>query len=143
MDKYDASNDHYCYPNSFILKNKLGITDAATLELAERDITNLTIDNIHFAPPPYDLNYLCHLHHTLFAALYEWAGKVRTIDITKGGTRFCHYARIVPEAGKLFKTLAQQHWLADLPRSRFCAALAEYYCEFNMIHPFREGNGRI
>ncbi|MDC7813298.1 hypothetical protein PQT43_01450 [Pseudomonas sp. BLCC-B112] len=43
MDKYDASHDHYCYPASSVLKNKLNIQEMAALEAAERDITALTV----------------------------------------------------------------------------------------------------
>lgn len=143
MDKYDASNDHYCYPDSSVLKNKLNIKNAAILELAERDITNLTIDKVFYAPPPYNIHYFQKLHALLFSDLYDWAGEIRTVDIAKGGTRFCTCGRIFPETEKLFNKLAQDLWLGDLVKPDFCKKLAEYYCEFNMIHPFREGNGRI
>lgn len=113
------------------------------LELAERDITNLTIDNIFFSPAPYDISYLQYLHFLLFSELYEFAGQIRTVDIAKGGTRFCNCGRIIPEINKLFYCLAQEQWFNGLPRDEICKKLAEYYCEFNMIHPFREGNGRV
>lgn len=43
MDKYDAISDHYCYKDTFVLKNKLNIRDVETLEKAEREITAITI----------------------------------------------------------------------------------------------------
>jgi len=42
MDKYDAGNDPYCYPNTPVLKNKLGITDEKVFEEAERKITEIS-----------------------------------------------------------------------------------------------------
>lgn len=143
MDKYDASNDHYCYPDSGVLRNLLNIRDEEVLSEAERDITSLRIDDVYFTPPPYNLGYLQRLHATLFTDLFGWAGQIRTVDIAKGGTRFCHCNRIIPETDKLFSKLAGEQWLAGLSRAEICPKLAEYYCEFNMIHPFREGNGRV
>ncbi|MHC8287525.1 putative adenosine monophosphate-protein transferase Fic [Pseudomonas sp. XS1P51] len=143
MDRYDAANDHYCYPGGGVLKNKLNIKDADKLELAERDITNKTIDLVSYQPPPYGLEYLQGIHSTLFSPLYEWAGSVRDVSIAKGGTVFCISSRVEPEAEKLFSRLAGDRWLSGLSKKEFCAALAEYYCEINMIHPFREGNGRV
>ena len=66
MDKYDASNDHYCYQGTVTLKNKLNIRDMELLEKAERDITVITAQRIVFNRPPYDLKYMQHLHFQLF-----------------------------------------------------------------------------
>lgn len=143
MDKYDAANDHYCYPGTAILKNRLNIRDMDTLESAEREITAITARKIVFSHPPYDLDYMSRLHRQLFSELYEWAGKLRSVDIAKGGTRFCNLGRIVAEANKLFTKLGSDNWLSNLSKDDFCDKAAEYYCEFNMIHPFREGNGRV
>lgn len=143
MDKYDASNDHYCYRDTVTLKNKLNIIDMEMLERAERDITAITARRIVFNRPPYDLEYMQHLHLQLFSELYEWAGELRSVDISKGGTRFCNTGRITAEANKLFTQLENDNWLSNLSKDEFCDKVAEYYCEFNMIHPFREGNGRV
>jgi cell filamentation protein len=143
MDKYDANNDHYCYPNTTVLKNKLNIQDMNELENAEREITALTIQSINFKKFPYDLNYMKELHFKLFSNLYTWAGQVRDVDISKGGTRFCTCSRIEIEAKKLFSQLERKSWLTGLEINDFCENLAKFYIEFNMIHPFREGNGRV
>ena len=143
MDKYDAANDHYCYQGTSVLKNKLNIHDEHKLELAERDITNQTINNVIYQSPPYDLEDFKSIHSTLFSNLYDWAGQIRDVSISKGGTVFCIYSRIEPEANKLFESLAIDNYLSGLSRLNFSRKLAEYYCEFNMIHPFREGNGRV
>lgn len=143
MDKYDAAGDHYCYPDTSVLKNKLNIKDLDTLEDAEREITEIQINEVVYHTPPYNLDYLKSLHKTLFSSLYDWAGTTRTIDISKGGTRFCYCDRIEPEAARLFAALEKENWLQDLDRETFCDRLAEHYCEINMLHPFREGNGRV
>ncbi|WP_275575082.1 Fic/DOC family protein [Methylocucumis oryzae] len=48
-----------------------------------------------------------------------------------------------PSLRDFFKDLSEDNWLKNLSTHEFCEKLAEYYCEFNMIHPFREGNGRV
>ncbi len=143
MDKYDAKNDSYCYANTSTLKNKLNIKDLSVLEAAERDITTVTVRQVGFKYPPYDIEYMKFLHKKLFSELYDWAGNIRSVDISKGGTRFCNCGRVVPEAQKLFMALKKENWLSNLKKDEFCERLAEYYCEFNMVHPFREGNGRV
>lgn len=143
MDKYDASNDHYCYPKSSVLKNKLNIQDMEALEAAEREITAVTLDGVEYVAPPYSLENFKLLHRQLFSALYTWAGEIRNVDISKGGTRFCTCGRIEAEALKIFSALQENKWLSGLAKNEFCERLAEFYCELNMIHPFREGNGRV
>ena len=94
MDKYDSLNDYYCYPGTSVLKNKLNIQDMSTLEAAEREITAETIKFLRYQSPPYNLDYMRKLHGDLFSELYDWAGELRTVDISKGGTRFCTCGRI-------------------------------------------------
>ena len=89
MDKYDAVNDHYCYLGTAVLKNRLGIEDISILEQTEREITENTSNNIIHQSPPYDMEYLQSLHSTLFSSLYDWAGCIRDVIISKGGTTFC------------------------------------------------------
>lgn len=82
------------------------------------------------------------IHRRLFQDLYPWAGELRTVDISKGDTHFCTVNRIEPESQKLFNRLAQANWLEGLERSDLVAACAEHFGDLNMLHPFREGNGR-
>jgi len=132
----------YCYLGSDVLINKLGLTDEGALEAAEIELTQARIDQYE---PDFDdisLPALGAIHFHLFQDLYDWAGELRTIDISKGGTRFASASRIEPEADKLFQQLGREAYLAALPRDQFVARLAHYYCELNVIHPFRDGNGR-
>ncbi|MGF1686713.1 putative adenosine monophosphate-protein transferase Fic [Photobacterium japonica] len=142
-DKYDVHQDPDCYPNSDVLVNLLGIMDNAQLDVAERDFTRVRAE--HFVPQ-FDnvtLAYLQAIHFTLFQDLYLWAGKLRQVDITKGQTRFCHWTNIDKESTKLLDALANEGHLHDLPLADFIQRIAHYYCELNVIHPFREGNGRV
>ena len=101
--------------------------------------------NVHalaLALPPYDLNYFARIHRALFSDLYPWAGQLRTIDISKGDTRFCFCQRIEIEAHKLFSLVDNGQALTDLTRAELIKTSAEFYADLNVIHPFREGNGR-
>ena len=112
------------------------------LASAERALTSIAASEIEFSSPPYDLAYLQGLHHHLFRDIYAWAGEIRTIDISKSDTRFCRTDRIIPEATKIFAAMAQLKWFEGMARPDLIQAIAEYYGDLNMVHPFREGNGR-
>lgn len=142
LDKYGTGDDPYCHPGSNVLQNLLNIEDHEELAEAEAELTVLAVEEIEFDSPPYDLNYFQSLHRQVFEDVYEWAGELRSIDMSKGTTRFCTCKRIAPEANKLFQHLADENYYEDYEREAFVAAIAELYIELNMVHPFREGNGR-
>lgn len=142
-DKYGADGDSvYCYPQSGILKNKLNLHDEQILEEAEREFSSQAAVNIEYQEPPYHLDYLRQIHRILFEDVYEWAGELRQVDISKGNTRFANFARIDVEATKLFRKLEAQNYLFGLDRDALVHELADFYCELNVVHPFRDGNGR-
>lgn len=143
MDKYTPIyGDPYCYPGTDVLINNFNEQDIDLLEELEAELTEIAAQNIEFHRPPYSLQTMQHIHASLFGDLYSWAGNLRTCDITKGDTRFCNCNFLEQEARKLFSALEQDKWLANLQIALFSDKLAEYYCEFNLLHPFREGNGR-
>ena len=143
MDKYGELGDSlYCYMGTSILKNKLNIRDELILEQAELELSSASSSLIEYKEPPYNLCYLQTIHEQLFSDLYEWAGQLRQIDISKGDTRFCTFSRIEIETNKLLNSLQQQNYFQGLELQYLIGELANLYCELNVIHPFREGNGR-
>ncbi|GEA52338.1 hypothetical protein VIN01S_31420 [Vibrio inusitatus NBRC 102082] len=99
-DKYGAKHDKYCYTGTDILINKLNIRDADELADAETALT--TERYLEYCSEITQLNQLdfSHfksLHHQLFQNIFESAGKIREVDISKGNTRFCTITRIEPE----------------------------------------------
>lgn len=140
--KYTANTDTYCYHKSNVLMNKLNITNNDMLEKAELEITSYKASEVEFSPPPYDMQYWKNIHKSLFYELYEWAGKVRNIGMTKGKTQFCNPKFIEQEADKLFQTLMRNNYWIDSSHEQLIITGAELYAELNMLHPFREGNGR-
>jgi cell filamentation protein len=112
------------------------------LEAAEIELSQARIEQFE---PDFDnvsLSALREIHFHLFQDIYDWAGDLRTVDISKGGTRFANVNRVEPEANKLFRQLEEENYLIGLPREQFVARVAHFYCELNVIHPFRDGNGR-
>ena len=77
MSRY-SSHDHYLDPDSGVLKNRLGITDAATLEKAEAALVATRSYELSKTPLKgrFDLAHLQAIHRYLFRDLYEWAGRV-------------------------------------------------------------------
>jgi cell filamentation protein len=142
LDKYGVGQDSYCHPSTSVLINRLGLMDDDLLSQAEHDLTQIAASEIDFELPPYNLAYLQQIHRYLFRDVYDWAGEIRTVDISKADTRFCNVNRIEPEANKLFLALSKANWLEGLERSALVCAAAEFFGDLNVIHPFREGNGR-
>lgn len=142
-DKYGISQDIYCYSGTDVLINLLNIRDIEVLEEAEIAFTTeryLSYQSDKSDISQFNFSHLKFLHLYLFQDVYEWAGKIRKVDISKGNTRFCTFSRIEPEAIKLFNNipqLADHAHLTDLVKD-----LANLFCELNLLHPFREGNGR-
>jgi fido (protein-threonine AMPylation protein) len=143
MSRY-SSHDHYLDPVSGVLKNRLGITDAATLEEAEAALVATRSYELSQRPLKgrFDLAHLQAIHRYLFSDVYEWAGQLRTIDLSKGHQRFAHHAHIGRAAAPIFKQLAAEKYLAGLDPAAFSDRGAHYLGELNALHPFREGNGR-
>lgn len=141
-DKYGIEQDPYCYPCGHTLRNKLGIHDDARLEQAERLLTAIAAEQIEFEPPPYDLAYLRRIHAVLFSDLYDWAGQLRTVAISKQATRFCQPEFMEKQAAVVFKRMEAAHWFEQMPRDELIVSIADEYSELNVVHPFRDGNGR-
>ena len=134
----------YCYPGSTVLVNRLGITDQAELDRVERQIVLFKSAAAEQEMPfrNVDLSYYLDLHRMLFSELYDWAGTLRDIDLSKKGTQF-YPARELEHLGELrFRRLAADDYLCGLKHADFADALAVLYHDLNMLHPFREGNGR-
>jgi cell filamentation protein len=138
-----VSDDPYVYPGTDVLRNMRGIRDGEELEELETHLTFLR--SLQLAPEPivgkYDLAHLRAFHRYLFAALYEWAGELRTVVLAKTDL-FCLPEHIASYGAEIFGRFAEEDRLADLDRETFIDRLAHYLGEVNALHPFRDGNGR-
>lgn len=118
------------------LENKLGITSSAELATQEERLSKKRALELFESGMLHKLEAgtfktLQVIHKQLFMDIYDFAGKVRYVNIAKGGFRF------VP-AMYLLDALKQ---IERMPQSTF-DEIIEKYVEMNVAHPFREGNGR-
>lgn len=136
--------DPYLDTANGVLKNKLGITDPAALEAAEAQIVAVRDAEIAANPVPgtYDLKHLRSFHRRLFGDVYTWAGRLRTVDIAKGGTHFCRAEFLESSAADVFRMVEEANFLRESSREEVVKAVAAQLAEINALHPFREGNGR-
>ena len=133
-----------CYENSTVLINKMDIHDQSQLDAVEKQITLLrgiqAEKETEFVNVDFD--FYCSLHRFLFGDLYDWAGSLRSINISKKGTVFCRHTELEQIGNLKFARLKSQNYLLNMPDDEFIDELTELYHELNMLHPFREGNGR-
>ncbi len=119
-----------------VLENKLGITDSSELAREEEKISKTKALEL-FETGLLDtfsvgtFGGLAKIHKYLFEDIYEFAGKVREVNIAKGGFRF---------ASIMYLDSALEN-IDKMPQSTF-DEIIEKYVEMNVAHPFREGNGR-
>lgn len=118
------------------LKNKLGIDDSAELARVEEKISKTKAVKLYESDIVEEFEVgkfsgLAKIHKFLFDELYDFAGKVRTVNIAKGNFRFTPV---------MYLEVALKH-IDDMPQSTF-DEIIEKYVEMNVAHPFREGNGR-
>ena len=134
-----------------VFKNKLGIRDYKTLQKAEFDWSVVRLKDLldSTAGHPFDLSLLSAIHHYLFQDVYDWAGELRSYDMSKPGLNlfenvcvFSFADEIKHHADKLFASLDNGEVLNHSSRDDFIADFSYYYSETNKIHPFPEGNGR-
>ena len=118
------------------LENKLNITDSAELARAEEKISKQKALKLYDAGildtlTPGTFKTLCTIHKYLFEDIYEFAGKLREVNIAKGTFRFAPLMYLQAALDNIDK----------MPQSDF-DKIIEKYVEMNIAHPFREGNGR-
>lgn len=133
----------YCYENSNVLKNLIGIKNLDELDKSERVISGNRIIEMQFHPVKGNLDYkhLQDIHKRIFGDVYEWAGKERTVDIAKSNL-FCRAVFLSDFAQDTFSKYAAENYLIGCNKEVAAGRLSYYLGEVNALHPFREGNGR-
>lgn len=133
-----------CYPDTSVLINKFDIHDAAKLDEVENTIVSTR--NAEWLQRPqvktFDFAHYQAIHYFFFSDLYEWAGKIRTVNMSKKGTHFCLADEIAERAELIFMRLKHENYFQGLAHDAFVDEIVDFYCATNDLHPFREGNGR-
>ena len=143
-DVYTTTQSLYCYSDSNVLKNKLNIRDNRLLKTAEEEIT--LIKQMELLKNPIKGNFskahLMNIHKFIFEDIYPFAGKIRREQISKADTMFYPPNLIDRELDKVFGKIKEKNMLKETDKEKVFDNLAYVMAELNIIHPFREGNGR-
>ena len=143
-DVYTTTQSIYCYPDSNVLKNKLNIRDNKLLKTAEEEIT--LIKQMELLKNPIKGNFskahLMNIHKFIFEDIYSFAGKIRREQISKADTMFYPPNLIDRELNNVFAKIKEKNMLKEIDKEKVFDSLAYVMAELNIIHPFREGNGR-
>ena len=130
-----------------VLRNLLGITRVRDMNAAESQALELAqVDAVdHYGPNHrFTADDIRALHRLWLGSIYSWAGEYRGVNIGKGGFQFAHAPLIPRLMAELERgALRQQtpcHAANDADAAR---ALAEVHAELILVHPFRDGNGRL
>ncbi|KKX30594.1 Fic family protein [Rhizobium sp. LC145] len=134
-------SDPYVYPGTGVLRNKLGIQDAEKLDYYEREIVTMRVGE-GIPSGNFDLQHLKAIHRHLFQDIFEWAGQIRTVEISKGGSQFQFQQYIETGMADVHRRLMKSDFLRGLEQSVFAAEAGKIIGDVNYVHPFREGNGR-
>lgn len=148
MHKYyyeykDDGDIKYCYPGTQVLVNKFAIRNAQQLGMLEREISIVKAAVLaNSITGNFDLAHLQSIHRFLFEDIYDWAGQIRTVDIAKGNI-FCLVQFIETQFDELYPKMQKDKFLHGQTDINYVSKKIAYYLsEINVIHPFREGNGR-
>lgn len=143
-DVYTTVQSIYCYPDSNVLKNKLNIRDLRELKDVEEKFVAIKQLVLLQKPIPgrFTINHLLRIHRFLFEDVYPFAGHIRREQISKGETLFFPPDLIKRELRRVFVEIHETGMLQEKKPQSQIQHLSHVMAELNIIHPFREGNGR-
>lgn len=149
MSKYQFQQSSIYQLDSDLPKNKLSIQDALLLEAIEIELLESAYQayaSLVSRDTVFDLDFYIGLHRNTFSSLYDWAGVIRTEDMSKGGSLFCRAQFLPKELNKRFTHLARENYLRDAAhqgKAAFAQRVSFFQCELICLHPFYELNGRV
>jgi cell filamentation protein len=141
--KYIDPDFTYTDPKTGLLRNLQDITDPEVLVFVESGVVTKRLQELYEQPIKIKgIDSLIEIHKHLFQDIYVWAGKQRTVEISKDGKQFfptSHFDNAFKYIGQLivqFKKIQKNN------KKQLAEKLAEILDNVNYLHPFREGNGR-
>lgn len=143
-DKYQYIDPDSRYTNkNGVLVNIAKIEDEKVLIAFESFKVSKRIEELYKNPLEIkDSSALLQIHHLLFQDVYEWAGEVRTVNISKDGRPFFDGERFTMGFKFIDSLIAEYKNIHQENRREIAKKLAEILDAVNYLHPFREGNGR-
>ena len=141
--KYIDPDYIYTDPKSEILRNLQGITDEDDLSFVESGVVSKRLDELYKKPIKImGIESLFEIHKQLFQDLYSWAGKKRTVEISKGGKQFFPTTHFDNAFRYINSLITEYKGISKNDKKQLAYKLAEILDNINFLHPFREGNGR-
>lgn len=145
--RYSVSDKEAGVDENGILLNKFGIKNKAELDNTEAvlfsDAYSFFHDKLARKGLRFDLALLFKIHEYCFETLYEWAGKPRRVNIAKDQTTFAPVQYLPAAIAELEKIFVQHLPTKKDTKKQVAEKIAIMHNEYNFVHPFREGNGRI
>ncbi|HKQ13144.1 MAG TPA: Fic family protein [Steroidobacteraceae bacterium] len=129
-----------------VLRNLLNITRVRDIEEAETQALNVaqrTALKIYGPDRRFTPTDVRRLHRLWLGSIYPWAGHYRTVNMTKSGFQFAHAPLIPRFMVQLGKGVLRRHTPCGCADVSVARSLAEVHAELILIHPFRDGNGRL
>jgi cell filamentation protein len=130
-----------------VLANKLGITTQADMDDAELRLLQQLYESVFIPHTPtagISVADLSAWHRQWLGPIYAWAGELRSVNLSKGNFHFAAAAQ-VPKLLQMLERDYLRKWTpcTALDDETLIEAIATIHVEFILIHPFREGNGRL
>jgi cell filamentation protein len=130
-----------------VLRNLLGITRVRDMNEAESQALELAQEAAldRYGPDHrFTAADICALHRLWLGPIYPWAGEYRSVNIGKAGFQFAHAPLIPGLMAELERGALRKHTpCREANDADVAPALAEVHAELILVHPFREGNGRL
>jgi len=150
VSKYKVGGTQGLYQsgsNDLVLTNKLGLTDPVDMDEAELVLLEKLYEDVllkHFPRPAIQVSDIKVWHRRWLGNIYDWAGEERSVNMSKSGFQFAAAAQV----SRLLQEFEQQYLNKFTPctafsESQLIEAIAVTHIEFILVHPFREGNGRL
>jgi cell filamentation protein len=144
-NRYEYIDPDYSYtdPKTGVLRNRAGITNWDDLVFIEGAAFLKRSDELKAKPMQIkDGKTLLEIHRYLFQDVYEWAGKIRTVEISKQGKQFFPTQRFAEAFVYIDSLISDYRKVEKDDKAGIAYFLAVILDSVNYLHPFREGNGR-
>jgi cell filamentation protein len=147
-----AENEFQAGSGGRVLRNKLGLTDSLEAEQRETELLSFAyLESFQWVDTSlqFTAKLICDMHYRWLGELYPSAGQYRKINMSKGGLLFCPAENLIAEMDRFEREILTVHTPcvglndASLDFEELALRTSIVHAELILVHPFREGNGRI
>jgi len=151
MNRYEVDSSETQFQsgsNGLVMLNHLALTSSEELDDVEAILLTKLYEKVFTSEDAvlntFSFHHISDWHRQWLGNVYEWAGKIRSVDMSKGGFRFTPPQQIERNLAIFEREyLSRVHLIPSMEKEDLVSYLARSHIEFILVHPFREGNGRI